>query len=198
MIFVILSTSLIVIGAILFFVAFITGKENYYDAFWLLKPIFLMSILCIFLSLLIPPYESGYSDKETLYSTLEIECLNDNLDTEGSIRGFYFITTGYENTEQYYYYMYKTDKGLKTSKLKASDTYVNIITNDEKPRIEQYVYKSEIKDDEISAFANLFTWYGFGIPAPKPNYEEPKVKTAYYKLYVPEGSITSSYTIDLE
>lgn len=118
MIFVILFSLIIVIGAILFFVAFITGKENYYDdAFWLLKPIFLMLILCIFLSLLIPPYESGYSDKETLYSTTEIECLNDNLDTEGSIRGSYFITTGYEKTEQYYY-MYKTDKGLKQANLK--------------------------------------------------------------------------------
>lgn len=165
-------------------------------------PFIFTGIICIFslviislVSIIIPSmiYEYKDDNKEKLASTVEIECLNDNLDTEGKITGNIFVTTGYVNTEQYYYYMYETDKGLQTEKIRAKDTYVNVISNSEKPYIEKYAV--ELDKDTPTLFGRMFTWWGLGIEMNTDDFEP---KTSYYKLYVYEDSITSDYTIDLK
>lgn len=140
-----------------------------------------------------------FSDKAELAQTIEIECLNDNLNTTGKISGNIFSVKGYEKTEQYYYYIYDVSgKGKTTGKIPADITYVNTdsLTDEKKPYekkpyIEKYVYKPI--DEELSCI-RLITWHGLGIPFNTDNIE----KVAYYKLYVYEDSITSDYVIDLK
>lgn len=135
-----------------------------------------------------------FSDKAELAQTIEIECLNDNLDTTGKISGNIFSVKGYEKTEQYYYYMYDVSgKGKTTDKIPAEITYTNTdsLTDGQKPYIEKYVYKPI---DEEPFYIRFITWHGLGIPFNTDNIE----KVAYYKLYVYEDSITSDYVIDLK
>lgn len=135
-----------------------------------------------------------FSDKAELAQTIEIECLNDNLNTTGKISGNIFSVKGYEKTEQYYYYMYDVSgKGKTTDKIPAEITYINTdsLTDGQKPYIEKYVYKPI---DEEPSYIRFITWHGLGIPFNTDNIE----KVAYYKLYVYEDSITSDYVIDLK
>lgn len=85
----------------------------------------------------------NYSDKETLYTSYEIKNLQDNRDVEGEYSGNLFYTKGQENTEHYYYFMTKQDDFLKSDKVKASNTKIKYITDEEIPHIDTYVYYEE-------------------------------------------------------
>lgn len=89
--------------------------------------------------------------------------------------------------------MYETDNGLKTEKIRAKDTYVNIINGSKKPYIEKYA--KELDKDSLTFIGRMFTWYGLGI---EMNTDDFVPETSFYKLYVYEDSITSDYTIDLK
>lgn len=182
---------------LLFGLTFVLSYEKERSYAFIPSGIFCIVLLVIasLVSIMNPSKIYEYKDdgKEKLASTVEIECLNDNLDTEGKIAGNIFVTTGYVNTEQYYYYMYETDKGLQTEKIRAKDTYVNVISDSEKPYIEKYVL--ELDKDTPTLFGRMFTWWGFGIEMNTDDFEP---KTSYYKLYVYDDSITSNYTIDLK
>lgn len=182
---------------VLFALTFILSYEKERSYAFLIPAIFCILLLVILslVSRMIPSMIYEYKDdgKEKLASTVEIECLNDNLDTDGQIRGNVFVTTGYVDTELYYYYMYQTDKGLQTEKIRAKDTYVNIISDSEKPYIEKYAV--ELDKNTLTLYGRMFTWYGFGIEMNTDDFEP---EASYYKLYVYEDSITSNYTIDLK
>lgn len=145
-------------------------------------------VISMFFNLAVPMNNYEFTDKAILKDMTEIKCLNDNLDTEGRITGNIFITSGTIENNQYYYYMHKTDNGLKADKIAADDTYVvEIDTNKETPRVESYVYEGKV--NETLMFWLTYQWGG--------DYDT-KYIFAYYKLYVPENSITSEYSIDLK
>ena len=100
----------------------------------------------------------------------EIQALKDN----NSIEGRFYLGNGHIGEEQYYYYIVNTEKGYKTEKVKSNNAYV--VYND-KPYVEKY---------EAVSFKHWYT-YIYAIPA-----------TSYYVLYVPEGTITNEFNIDLE
>ncbi len=138
-------------------------------------------------------YEYKDYGEENLVSTVEIVCLNDNLVTEGEIKGDMFVTKESTDTGFYYYYMYVTDKRLITERVRAENTTVLIISESEKPYIEKYAV--ELDKDNLTFFGRMFTLYGLGLEMKTDNFEpEPSL----YRLYVHKDSITSNYTIDLK
>lgn len=138
-------------------------------------------------------YKYEDESKAQVTDTYELECLNDNLDTSGEINGTFFATRGTVDTELYYYYMYQSDSGLKTDKIKADDTYITAIGKSEKPYVEKC--SVHLDQDKLTWYGRWLTWYGFGF---KLNVENTEPKLAYNKLYISEDCITSDYTIDLK
>lgn len=92
-----------------------------------------------------------------------------------NVNGKMFILGGNVNADLYYYYAKETDYGLKTSKKEASQCYV--VYTDEQPKIETY---------SVMEF-NRWYYYIFAIPMDD-----------YYVFYVPEGTVTTEFNIDLE
>ena len=95
-------------------------------------------------------------------------------DGKGLVGSFY-LYSGYVKDDLYYYYACETDRGYKVEKVNASKCY--IIYTDENPRIETYVAES---------FTNWVSWI-YAIPLHR-----------HYILYVPDGTITNEYSINLE
>lgn len=114
-------------------------------------------------------------------SSQNIVNFKDNRDLQGG----FFIGCGEVNTEQYYYYYYKTDKGsYKASKIKADDC--EIIYTKDTPHIDTIVKSADEKATE-----NPLTF-------------EPLLSLIIsatgekYKIYIPEGSITIEFSVDME
>ena len=103
-------------------------------------------------------------------SSHNIVALKDNPDVTGS----FFLFSGYEEEELYYYYAEETELGIKTKKVNADDVY---IIYDNEPRIEEY-------------YAKKFKHWWHYIYAFPSDY--------YYKIYVPDGTVTTDFEIDLE
>ena len=95
-------------------------------------------------------------------------------DNNGVSRHFY-LCSGYVDDYMYYRYAYETDRGYKIGDLKAENCY--IVYTKEMPRIEKFT---------AEGFKHWTSWiYAF------PYHE-------YYVLYVPEGTITTEFSISLE
>lgn len=96
-----------------------------------------------------------------------------------------FIGCGEVNTEQYYYYYYKTDKGsYKASKIKADDC--EIIYTKDTPHIDTIVKSADEKATENPlTFEPLLSLRISGTGEK-------------YKIYIPEGSITTDFQVDME
>ena len=111
--------------------------------------------------------------KEEPYS-IELVALKDN----SSVNGNFFLGTGTIDEDQYYFYLTKTAKGIQQRKLKnTSDVYLNYAESTDTPRI--VVQKSRCANPIIDFLALGPTF------------------TEYY-IYVPEGSITNEFSVDLE
>lgn len=118
--------------------------------------------------------------EETHTETKPIYALQDNITTSGSISGGIFYTSGYIDSEFFYFYLTSTDSGLKSEHIPADTTYIKISDN---PRLETTYTNYE------------FSWIGKILFFPlRPNY--PKFQN--YTLYIPEDSITNSISVDLE
>lgn len=110
-----------------------------------------------------------------------IDIFKDNRDLQGG----FFIGCGEVNTEQYYYYYYKTDKGsYKASKIKADDC--EIIYTKDTPHIDTIVKSADEKATENPlTFEPLLSLRISGTGEK-------------YKIYIPEGSITTDFQVDME
>ena len=109
---------------------------------------------------------------ESPTETVKLEALKDN----SNLQVRFFLGSGTVDEKAYYYYLAKEKQGIKQNKLSADSSYLNY-TNEE-PYIEEYGMIPS-------------GWYGklmFG--------KEPV--DHYYKIYVPEGSITNEFKVDLE
>lgn len=116
-----------------------------------------------------PPIEDCIVTEHTQY----IESLNDNLGTEGR----FAIGCGMVKTDMYYYYLEKTEHGLKMNKIEADEVYVC----EEKNCTPRYTYY------RITGFKN---WYDYIYRVP--------LDTINHTLFVPEGTIYRNYNIDLQ
>ena len=116
-----------------------------------------------------PPIEDCIVTEHTQY----IESLNDNLGTEGH----FAIGCGMVKTDMYYYYLEKTEHGLKMNKVEADEVYVR----EEKNCQPRYTYY------RITGFKN---WYDYIYRVP--------LEAINHTLFVPEGTIYRNYNIDLQ
>lgn len=103
--------------------------------------------------------------------TVEITALKDSQ----NINGRFYLTGGYVKEDLYYYYAELTEYGYRTSKVKADLCY--IVYSDETPHIDEYT---------ANAFKHWWT-YIYAVPVHES-----------YVIYVPVGTITTEFAIDLE
>lgn len=107
----------------------------------------------------------------TLQSSSQITALKDNQ----NLYGHSFLGTGSVNSEMRYYYAVDTAQGYTVRDVKVSDSY--LLFDDDNPRIESYqARKFKNKLHYIYAYP-----YGH-----------------FYKIYIPNGSLSSEYEVDLE
>ena len=104
-------------------------------------------------------------------SDTKIIALKDNQNVNGS----FYILGGYVDEDPYYYYATETEFGYKTEKMKADNAYIKYTDNE--PHIERYV----------GDFANEGTYF-WGFPMCDDR----------YIIYVPEGTVTNEFNVDLE
>ena len=156
---------------------------------WLLFiGIFLAFVLSALLLLCIPAIIcfaiplSDITTTEELIETKELRALNDGTAIEGKFSGEIFVSSGRINEKAVYafYYEDKEDGCIRYGSIPAETTKIYLIGDNEKPRVETYMlYHSRI---------TLLT-------APV---KVPVKESTIYKLYVPDGSITTDITLDLE
>lgn len=104
-------------------------------------------------------------------SDTHIIALKDNQNINGS----FYIMGGYVDEDLYYYYATETEFGYKTEKIKADNAYIKY--TDGETHIEKY-------DGD---FVNRRRYF-WGFP----------MCSSRYIIYVPEGTITNEFDIDLE
>lgn len=104
-------------------------------------------------------------------SDTKIIALKDNQNVNGS----FYILGGYVDEDLYYYYATETEFGYKTEKMKADNAYIKYTDNE--PHIERYV----------GDFANEGAYF-WGFPMCDDR----------YIIYVPEGTVTNEFNVDLE
>lgn len=169
----------IVVFFICVVVAVIEGKDCFWDGFVdIVTGLFLSALLTaaftgFFIVVCLCIGSFLHEDSMVIEKTQEtpIIALKDNQ----NISGHFYLMGGYVNEDLYYYYAKETERGYKTEKVKADLCY--IVYTEESPRIEQYT---------ATGFKHWWTYiYAF------PNY-------ASYTIYVPSGTVTTEYAIDLE
>lgn len=106
----------------------------------------------------------------------ELVALND--DADSSVSGLFFLGTGSVSSDEdlEYVFIYETEKGMTVGERRAKSVYVQYIAKGETPRLVHYVetYDSSFWDWLLG---NKDSWDVF---------------------YIPEGSITTDFEIDLE
>ena len=141
----------------------------------------LTSLISFLLIILSVKYTNEIKLSDEVKSSQNIVNIKDNRDTEGG----FFIGCGEINAKQYYYYYYKTDSdSYKVNKINVDDC--EIIYTKGTPHIDTIVKTADEKATE-----NLLTLM--------PNLSL-RISTAgeKYKIYIPEGSITTDFSIDME
>jgi hypothetical protein len=105
-----------------------------------------------------------------------IKAVKDTENIKGSLSGNIFYTSGYIGEELYYYVVIKAGSGDTVKKIPASNTYITEC--DSQPRLvvyEEFYIKSGKKHPYRFEYTNGF-----------------------YKLFIPIGSLTTDFEIDLE
>ena len=105
------------------------------------------------------------------YTTHQIVNLSDNSEINGRINGTRYYVRGYIGEETIYHYYYQQDDGgLKLQKVSENDA--TIYFTDGEPRVEWY--------SQVRTFWRVS-------------------ETKYFcKIYIPEGSMTTKFEIDME
>ena len=142
--------------------------------------ILLMALLVAGLCLVIPV--SDVTTSEELIDTKELRALNDRTQIEGRFSSGIFVSSGRINEKAVYafYYEDKESGGIKYGSIPAETTKIYLIGDNEKPRVETYI----LQYSRITL-----------LTAPV---KVPVKESTIYKLYVPDGSITTDITLDLE
>lgn len=171
-----------ILALIFFFVFFIMlHSEPSFIKLAIVLTALLINIVCVVTIISSFKYTIDIKLSDEVKSSQSIVNFKDNRDLQGG----FFIGCGEVNTEQYYYYYYKTDKGsYKASKIKADDCEI-IYTNDT-PHIDTIV---QVPDEEQTKNWLTLSW----MLSIRTSFSSDK-----YKIYVPEGTITDDFSIDME
>lgn len=113
------------------------------------------------------------NNEYNLVETVEITAMKDNSRTNGS----FYLFGGTVSEKDYYYYMMETDEGLKRNKVDVEYSMINEVEGN--PKVE--IYKSQYMNA-------IIRWY-FGETSPKD---------AKYVFYVPSGTVTPQFEVDME
>lgn len=108
-----------------------------------------------------------------LTETIEITALNDN----SAVSGHFYLGSGHIGEDVKYYFIEETEKGKHTNSVDADYSYI-IESNNEKPRIE--VYSPEFKNNRV------LRWFAV------------EMADKEYRIYIPENSITTEFSVDLQ
>lgn len=128
-------------------------------------------------------FDYTFSEEPVLRETTEITSLADRY----SVKGNFFLGSGTVSSEDYYYFIKNTDNGKITDKILQKETYITE-DNSQKPRIEEYAYEGE--QNPTKDF-----WLSMNLGADKDDFS---YKFAYYRVFIPEGSIKSDFSVDFE
>ena len=110
-----------------------------------------------------------------------------NLKYSSNVKGGFFIGTGSVGSEQYYYYYYITDTNTyKLSKLRTDDC--EIVYTDSTPHIEKIVQVYTPDKQSANNCLTLDPVLAFRTPS----------TSGKYKIYIPEGTITTDFILDAE
>lgn len=175
--------SIVFIISIVFAIVFIIMKAC--DSSDILKIIIaILSIASIITFFIIASKSVSYTGNikmsEKIESTQKIVNLKDNRDA----KGHFFIGIGYVGTETYYYYYYQTKSGsFKADKIRTDKCEV-FYTKDT-PHIDTII---QIPDEEQTKNWLTLSWL---LSLQTSSNER-------YKIYVPEGTITDDFSIDME
>lgn len=104
---------------------------------------------------------------------VELVALKDNFQIEGSA----FLFSSVVNESLKYTYIYETDMGLTTQSVRADNSYIKYIDEDETPYIQTW---------QVRPHSDFINWLFF------PGYEK-------HTIYLPHGSVIENvYKVDLE
>lgn len=130
--------------------------------------IFVDVVLAGAISFIVPTDEQNIQ----LTQTEKITALKDNISSEGH----FFLASATIKDKPSYYYVVQTNRGLKQKKINAEQSYIHYTKDDF--RVE--IYKGV-------SFKNWYTYIWASVPTAE-----------YYDIYIPEGSVTSEFNVDLE
>lgn len=146
-------------------------RERDKDYFWWISIV--ASLLCGGLTLIITAIiGTAISSNEIIYeeTARPIVALEDST----ASRGQFFLGTGTNKSDIYYYYMIDTERGYVMKNVKACEAYIKYDAN---PRI------------VVESGRGFNHWYNYIWAFPV---------SSHYTIYVPEGTILNNYNIDLK
>lgn len=147
-------------------------------------------------------------------SSVDLVALQDNPTTSGE----FFLGCGSLNSKTCYAYYYETELGYKYATIdaesKKNPVYIQYIPSAETPHIDQYsiVQRSTLTADGSNSWLfSIIAWLNFGQSGPGDIVFEDTTSATIYSsndashydnfrcvIYIPEGSIKTDYTIDME
>lgn len=114
------------------------------------------------------------TDANTQYvikSSRPLVALKDN----STLSGRFFLGSGSIDSEQYYYYAAEDALGIKVDKVKTSECYIQYVESEYRIDLYTPVFKERWRN-----------WFAM------------QMKDEYCIVYIPSGSITEEFSIDLE
>lgn len=172
--------SVLAVTAILF-ICFVILKNT---SFSIVKTVLTISTLtsflaCVVVLIISVVYTSNISLVPTVESSQELVNLKDNRDTKGN----FFLGCGEIDTKQYYYFYYKTESGFKADKVSTDSC--EIIYTDDTPHIDTISLQPVKEEYNLLTIEPLL-----GLKT--------LLSPSQYKLYIPKGSITTDFAVDME
>ena len=136
----------------------------------------LMTIVAFLVLLFTSVVSSNIAETVPVESTTqELVAIQDNRDIEGHGS---FISRSVE-TNNYYYYLTETEKGIKLNKQLTNSSYIKYLEEEETPYIEIFTF--DYKNKKL----NEIFW-------------GPCVKNDEYIFHIPKDSVITEYKIDLQ
>jgi hypothetical protein len=176
MLYLILAAVAVVIGGIVGAVkAFGESFPSFWDRFFgaIAMAIVSSAVTLIALGIFSAILSGFVATKTVVWDTEYITALKDNSVTEGS----FFLGSGTVDETPVYAYARKESGGIVIDSI-PSDGVIIVEDSNERPRIENLA--KEFKSEKLEEWFPLFSFWGAD------------------KVYVPEGSITTDFDIDLE
>lgn len=125
--------------------------------------------------------------KEIVVETQQIYNLSDNESVSGSMHGNVFVFSGTVDEKYIYRFMVQTDNGLKLEELDAQEDEVYLNEGDYDPIIETCTIVRCVEGTSkiFEGWVNLQDPYEITL-------------STFYKIYVPEGTVTDEFNINMD